>query len=108
MIGRPAAEVGLWYKRQSEALMPRVKVPTIPNVPDIADTIQKALDQLFVKYPELSQYIEWLKYVPQGAELPPGTTHTLKFANLTGDDLVVAVRGEGIYVFLANTLLAVL
>jgi hypothetical protein len=68
---------------------------------------QAEIDKLIAKNPQVLQYVEWVKYVPQGQPSPEGTTHTLKLAN-TLDDVVVALKVKRIYSVLVDALLKVL
>lgn len=44
-------------------------------------------------FAQLGQFIEAVRYVPQGQPLPEGFTHTLKLANATGNrDVVLAIK----------------
>ena len=70
--------------------------------------LQKLIDDLIEKNPEILTYVEWVKYVPQGAPNPPQTTHTLKLASVNGADLVVALKAKEPYGTIADALLAVL
>lgn len=70
--------------------------------------IQKLIDALFIKNPQLREYIEWAMYVPPGVKLPEDTTHTLTLANPAGDDLIVALKVDGIYSVVVDLLLKVL
>lgn len=67
--------------------------------------IQAEIDTLIAKNPKVLNYVEWVKYVPQDVELPGGTTHTLKLADLKGNDIVIALKAKPMYALLVNALL---
>lgn len=69
--------------------------------------IQAEIDTLLAKNPKVLEYVEWVKYVPQGQKLPEGTSHTLKLAAVSGADVIVALKVKPLYAVLADALLAV-
>lgn len=57
----------------------------------------------------LGAYVEYVRYVPQGAEPPADASHILSLTSRrTGEAIIVAVKAQGIFGFLADGLLAVL
>ena len=73
--------------------------------------IQAEIDKLIAKNPQVLDYVDWVKYVPQDVDLPEGTTHTLKLANARealAIDLVIALKVKRLYAVIADALLKVL
>ena len=71
--------------------------------------IQAEIDKLIAKNPQVLDYVDWVKYVPQDVDLPDGTTHTLKLANTRSNaDIVVALKVKRLYAVIGDALLGVL
>lgn len=70
--------------------------------------IQRLLDELLARFPNISNFVGWVKYVPQGQPVPDDTTHTFKFANTQGADIVVAVRIDQPYASIVDLILRAL
>ena len=71
--------------------------------------IQAEIDKLLAKNPQVLDYVDWVKYVPQDVDLPEGTTHTLKLTSArTNAEIVVAIKIKRVYAVMADALLGVL
>ncbi len=58
-------------------------------------------------FTQLGQFIEEFQYVPQGAPLPAGFTHTLKVASVAnGQDVVVALKVRAEFAALLDLVLS--
>lgn len=58
-------------------------------------------------FAQFGQFIEEVKYVPQGQPLPEGFTHALKLTNADGSrDVVLAVRFQAQVVPLVDLVLS--
>jgi hypothetical protein len=68
--------------------------------------IQKLLDDLVARNPDMEKYLTNLDYIPQGEEPAPEHTHTVKLANIaSGEDLVIALTAQPPYGAIADLLL---
>ncbi len=58
-------------------------------------------------FARLGDFFEEAKYVPQGAAVPEGFTHTLKFAStISGQDVVLAVKVKAEYASILDLILS--
>ena len=75
-----------------------------------AADIQKTIDaELARRVPGFNQYVEYVRYVPQGGEVPGDASHVLSFTSQhTQEAIIVALKTKGIYGMLVDGLLAVL
>lgn len=71
--------------------------------------IQQMIDDQLAARPDLARYVGQVRYVPQGAPVPDGATHTLKVVSVAnGQELVVAMTVGQPYATIADVLLGVL
>lgn len=57
----------------------------------------------------LGQYVEYIRYVPQGQTPPDDATHVLELRSLrTTETIQLAMKAPGLYGLLADALLAIL
>jgi hypothetical protein len=71
--------------------------------------IQKKIDELLAKYPQALQYVDYVRYVPQGQAVPTDATETLRLISVnTGQEIVLAIRAKAEIAFIVEMLLSVL
>ena len=70
--------------------------------------IQKMIDDALAKVPGLEPFVGAVKYVPQGQEPPPGTTHTLEIVSVaTKQKFQVALTVKAPYGQILDILVAI-
>lgn len=56
----------------------------------------------------LGEYVEYVRYIPQGGDVPPDATHVLSLRSTrSGADVVVALKAKGVYAVLVDAVLAI-
>lgn len=76
------------------------------KLPDLSD-IQDAIDKQIAAR-GLSQYVDYVKYLPGDAPPPEDHTHLLTLASRSGAKVQVAIKARGFYAAIVDVALSVL